>query len=191
MLADSSRINCGLPQLPEGAPPELFQQFYALYSAIHKLEKLVAQFSGADQYPNDWWPQLTLDDSIYAGGDNRLYVRQGDALTFGECVNLYSNAGVLTVRKANATTNVKFACGFVTSNDHVSAIGEFCEVMVGNAMLTGVGGLAVGTRYFLSTVDGLVTNAAPVAAGNIEQVIGIALAPTRLYMNLNFGWIQH
>lgn len=189
-IVNSSKINAGLPQVPDNVPVELFQAFLPTYNAIHNLERLLSQYAGVDTYPPEWWSQLTLDDTIYLGGTTRWYPIAFEPLAFGNCVAPILDAGVLKVRKANATTNVKFACGFVTSPNPVVA-GQNVEVMVGQGFITGVAGLVAGQRYFLSTVDGLITNVAPVAAGNIEQVVGLAMAGNRLLMNLNFGWIQH
>ena len=190
-LDNSSFIQTGLALTPESAPPELYNEFYKIYTAVHNLERFLSEFAGVDEWPTVAWSQLSLDQTIKEGNMNRWYPKQSEALTFGMAVSPILDAGELKVRKANATTNAKFCCGFVSSSDHNSSIGSNCEIMIGAALIKGITGLITGSRYFLSTTDGVVTNAAPVAAGNIEQVVGLALASNRLLMNLNFAWVQH
>jgi len=186
-----SKIQTGLPQFPEGVPKELFSQFFNIYTAIQNLARQLSTYAGVDQQDTSVWNQVTIDDTILVGGMQRWYVIQYEALTFGQVVSPILDAGTLKVRKANATNNTKPACGIVISSNHISAIGAYCEVGIGIGLVTGISGMVAGTRYFLSTTDGLVSNTAPVAAGNIEQVVGWAMASNRLFMNLNMAWIQH
>lgn len=189
-IINSSVIASGLPQLPEGVPTEAYNHFLAIYNAIHKLEFLISQYTGADAQPADYWSQLTADSTVLSGNLNRFYLRAYEALDFGNCVSLINDAGTAKVRKANATNNTKPAFGFVNTTG-TTAIGGYCEVIAGMGLLTGISGLTPAARYFLSTTDALITNAAPVAAGNIEQVVGIAITSSRLFMNLTQAWIQH
>jgi hypothetical protein len=188
-LVNSSRINIGLPQLPDNVPSEFFGHFQPVYTAIHNLAKQLSQYAGVDEYPSDWWNQLTVDDTIYVGGTARWYTKAYEDLSVGHCVSPIIDAGSLKVRKANATNNTKPACGFVTAIG-TGAAGTEVEVMVGQGLILGVAGMTPGNRYFLSTSDGLITGVAPAAAGNIRQVVGLALASNRLLMNLNFDWTQ-
>lgn len=189
-LGNASKVNSGLPQLPEGVPPELYAHFVSLYNAIHNLERMISQYAGVDQSDSSIWNQLTIDDTIFAGNLNRWYVRANEAVSFGQVVSPILVGAELQVRKANATDNTKPAIGIVNSVNPVAA-GDFCEVIIANGLISGISGLTAGTRYFLSTSNGLITNVAPVAAGNIEQVVGFALASNRLYMKLDWGWVQH
>lgn len=191
MAIASSKIITGLSQLPEGAPPELFQQFTQLYNAIQNICKQISQFTGIDQQPSDVWSQLSLDDTIFGAAPARLYVKQNEALSFGHCASPILVGTELQVRFANATNNTRPAIGFVTSTDHIPSVGAFCEITLLQGLITGVNAMLVPNRYFLSTTNGLITNVAPVAAGNIEQVVGWALAGNRLIMNVDQAWIQH
>jgi hypothetical protein len=185
------RIILGLPQLPEGVPPELFNQFFIIYQAINNLLRQISQFAGIDAQDSTIWDQLSVDDTIWQIVPTRWYARQNEALNFGDAVSAFLSSGELQVRKANATDNTRPCIGFVTSQDHTSSIGSFCEVTASVGLITGISGMTAGTRYFLSTSAGLITSTAPVAAGNIEQVVGIALASNRLLVNINMAWVQH
>lgn len=186
-----SRVQTGLPQLPEGVPPELYSNFLTIYNSIHNLARQIATYAGVDEQPSDIWSQLSVDDTLIVGNMNRWYVKQNEALLFGQVVAPVLVGAELRVRKANATNNTKWACGIVSSSDHVSGADNFCEVRVGNWFCDGIAGLTPGARYWLSTVDGLITNVAPVAAGNIEQYIGWAVAGNRLLVDISGNYIQH
>ena len=98
-------------------------------------------------------------------------------LTAGDFVNLYLNGGVITARKADATTNAKPAHGFVTAN--VTSPANATVYMESNTN-TAVTGLTIGSDYWLSTTPGGVTTTAPSAAGNIVQYIGRATLTTAI-----------
>ena len=189
-MATGSRINVGLPQFPSGVPNELFSQFFTIYSAIQNLASQLSQLAGIDAQETDVWNQLTVDDTLWQINPGRIYLKQNEALNFGHCASLILSGTELQVRFANATNNTRPAIGFVTSTNHVSSVGQFCEVTVGIGLITGVASLIAPNRYFLSTTNGVVTNVAPAAGGNIAQVVGVALAANRLLMNIPQIWTQ-
>ncbi|MBC7426717.1 MAG: hypothetical protein H7321_09300 [Bacteroidia bacterium] len=94
-----------------------------------------------------------------------------EALLAGDFVNVYSNAGVLNARKADATTNTKPANGFVLAN--VASAGVATVYIIGQ-LNSAIAGLTVGSEYFLSTTPGTITVTSPSATGNISQFIGRA-----------------
>lgn len=98
-------------------------------------------------------------------------------LTAGNFVNLYDNAGTLTLRKADATTTSKPAHGFVIANSTSPASNTMYILGVQNAFQAG---MTVGIRQFLSTTPGGVTATAPSTAGNLVQELGIALSATEI-----------
>ena len=186
-----SRITTGLPQFPSGVPDNLFNQFFLLYQALNNLAAQISELSGIDAQDSSVWSQLTVDQTLWQINPGRFYAKQNEAVAFGACVSLFLVGAELQVRNANATGNAKQAIGFVSSTNHVVAVGSFCEVTVSIGLITGIGGLIAGSRYFLSTTNGIITNTAPVAAGNIEQVVGVAFAANRLLMNIDRAFIQH
>lgn len=100
-----------------------------------------------------------------------------EALTAGNFVNVYNNAGVISVRKADATTNSKPANGFVIAGFANAAVATVYMISQTNTAVTG---LTVGAEYFLSTTPGAVASAPPSAAGNIVQFLGFANSATSL-----------
>lgn len=191
MALNTSRVQTGLSETPEGVPDALYRVFFQLYTAIHNLEAFISAFTGIDPQPQSLWNQVSPLDTVMSGNLNRVYIQQFEPLGFGNCVSFVVDGGVLKAQKANATTNAKFAVGFVTSTTHIPLAGQFCEVTIGMGLITGVAGMIAGARYFLSTTPAIITNSEPVAAGNIGQVVGVALTNTLLFMNVTQTWNQH
>lgn len=113
-------------------------------------------------------------------------------ITAGALVNLYSNAGVLTIRNADATTNTKPAHGFVIASTTSPASATMYIFGQTNNFVTG---LTIGTKYVLSkTTPGGVTDIATFAgaqaSGNIVQEIGTALSATSVTTNQNQNYIE-
>jgi hypothetical protein len=127
-----------------------------------------------------------LDQSVMPvgmGAETITGVVASEAIAAGAFVNIYSNAGVLNVRNANATTNGKPATGFVLAAVANGAQATVYLISQTNNQLTG---LTIGADYFLSTVAGGVTNVAPSASGNVVQYLGTAHSTTALiFTNTN------
>lgn len=100
-------------------------------------------------------------------------------LTAGQLVNVYNNAGTLSVRPADNTNPASFANGYVLSGISNAASGT---VYLGPGVITGLSGLTLGSSYFLGTV-GAVTTTAPSSAGTIVQPVGIALSTSSFEFN--------
>lgn len=100
------------------------------------------------------------------------------ALAAGDLVNVFNDSGVMKVRKADASTGVAPANGFV-----LEAYVATATATVYFAGLNGqVSGLTPGL-HFLSTTPGASSNVAPSATGNVVQRVGTALNSTTLFFN--------
>lgn len=186
---NNSLVATGLPQFPEGVPPEQFSAFQTVYAAIHNLERLLSFYAGVDSQPAADWSQLTADQTFFDGNLNRLVLRANEAISFGQVVAPILVGGEVQLRLANATNNTRWACG-ISITSGIIPIGSFVEIKT-RGIFEGIGGMIAGSRYWVSTAAGSVQNAAPVAAGNIEQVAGWAVAPNRLICNFDSFFIQH
>lgn len=100
------------------------------------------------------------------------------AISAGQMVSLYDNAGTLTARPADCTAVGSEANAFATAAVASSATGVFTM----SGIVTGLSSLNPGTTYFLSTV-GAVTTTPPATAGNVVQTVGKALSATSLQFN--------
>jgi hypothetical protein len=110
------------------------------------------------------------------GADTSSIV-SSENLAAGYLVNIWNNAAVANVRKADATVAGKEAHGFVLAA--VTAPAAATVYFEGSN--TGVTGLTPGPQ-FLSATAGLCTATAPSAAGNVVQRVGFATSAT----NMNF-----
>lgn len=186
----NSPITLLLGQFPEIEDPRLFAGLLPVYTAINQLQAGISQYCGIGQYPSDQWNQLSASRTVYPQNHHRLYVPASEAISYGNMVNLYNNAGALNARNANATNNTKPCYGFCNQLGGTAGAGAFTEVIVLTGLIV-TSGLTPGTRFFLSTTNGLVTATAPVAAGNIAQVLGIALSATEFLFDASLQWVQH
>lgn len=123
-----------------------------------------------------------LDTSMMPSGvaaDTAVIVAS-EALSAGDFVNVWSNAGAFNVRKADASVSGKEAHGFVLSAVLIS----------GNATVysagpnTQVTGATPGTRYLSASTPGGSTATAPSGTGQVAQRLGVATSAT----SINFEW---
>lgn len=101
-----------------------------------------------------------------------------EALAAGDYVNLYSNAGVLNVRKADASGGVaKMAHGYVLAA--VSNAGT-ATIYYGN-LNNQKTGLTIGSQYWISgATPGAVVSTPPSTTAHIVQMLGVARSATEI-----------
>lgn len=110
-----------------------------------------------------------------------------EALSAGDFVNVWNDAGTAKCRKADASAAGKEADGYV-----LAAVSLAATALVyhegGN---TSVAGLAIGSRYYLSAASpGAATATPPDAAGNVLQYLGRAVSATKLVFEGDEGIVQ-
>lgn len=177
----------GLPQFPVNTDKNIEPDLRDIYNAIRNLAYQVGQYGGFEA------ADVGIDNatslSITAGAyKRRVYCKALEVMPFGAIVHFFNTAGVVTARFANATNNTRPGYG-INNTPGNCAIGDTIEVVLPGCYVTSIGGLAIGSRYFLSTVNGLITTVAPAVAGNIVEAIGFALAPNLLYFWPNTQWV--
>lgn len=97
------------------------------------------------------------------------------AIAAGDWVNIYDNGGTPSVRKADASSKITRAHGFVLA---AFADGASATVYTSGSN-TAVTGQTAGT-VFLSTTAGLGSNTPPTLSGEIVQQIGVAVSATQV-----------
>lgn len=120
-----------------------------------------------------------LDDSMMPvgiGADTKV-IEASEALASGDEVNIWTDAGAIKVRKADASTTGKESNGFVLAS--VTSGADATVYFEGtNTQKTG---LTPGASYYLSaTTPGGVVTAAPSTVGQVVQFIGKAVSATEL-----------
>jgi hypothetical protein len=109
-------------------------------------------------------------------GANAVTATASATISAGMLVNIYNNAGVLSVRPADSTAVGSEANGYAPS---ATANGGTGTVNLGAGLISGLSALTIGTNYYLGTV-GAPTTTVPSTAGNIVQYVGKALSATSL-----------
>lgn len=187
-----SRINSpfslNMPETPQTNNKELFSELAIIYNALQTLQQAISTYTGAAPPPSEYWAVLTPGETLFPQNHNRFYPISSENIAAGAVINLWNNAGVLNVRNANATNNTKPCHGYAPATIVSPARGE---IVLFNGLCTSIAGMTPGQRYWLHTVNGLIVNAPPVAAGNIEQAVGLALSATVLYFITDLDFIQH
>lgn len=187
-----SRINSPfslqIPDTPVTKVKEVYGDLAAIYNGLQILQQAFTDYCGIVPQQSDYWAQLSFANTLFPQNPSRIYPIASENIATGAMVNLFDNAGTLMARNANATNNTKPCHGFAPLSFAAAARGE---VDLFNGYCTSIAGLTKGTRYFLSTVNGIITAVAPVAAGNIEQPVGLALSATEMYFITNLAFIQH
>lgn len=123
-----------------------------------------------------------------------LSVVFSEAVIFGAMVNLWLTGGALEARNANSGTGgsggvVQPAHGFCSSPGGV-LLGKTGFIQRGVGICNGLSGLTVGSDYWLSTTNGVISVTKDTSAGHIEQHVGVATSTTALSFTTS-PWIQH
>ena len=123
-----------------------------------------------------------LDISVMPSGISASTVSATatEAITAGDWVNLWFSGGVLSVRKADATTNGKQCNGFAVAGIASAATGT---IYLGGQN-TNVTGKTIGAMQYLSTTPGASVETAPSGSGNLIQQLGPAISTTVVRTNL-------
>lgn len=95
------------------------------------------------------------------------------ALAAGDFVNVFNDSGTAKVRKADASSGVAPAHGFVLQAVTTGATATVYWSGLNNQ----VTGLTPGTQY-LSTTAGASSHTAPSSSGNVVQKLGFAVSAT-------------
>lgn len=182
------RLATSAPDLGN-VPPQVIAAFDEVYLVLNNLASAFVTLTGAGPINRSEWELRKNDPStLLATNTHRLYVQADEVLAYGEIVSFTNSGTDLRAILADATNNSRFAVGFVNNVDG-AGIGDVAEIIVGQGLLPS-SGLTPGDPYYLSTTPGFMAAAPAVAAGNIEQFLGVAASPNALFFNCGY-WIQH
>lgn len=109
-------------------------------------------------------------------GSATKIIASSEALSSSDLVNVWNDGGTVKVRKADGTTVGKEANGYVLAG--VSS-GANATVYFDDE-ITGLSSLTPGTRYYLHTTPGQLTDTPPSATGNVVQCVGVAVSATSI-----------
>lgn len=176
--------------IPSDIPAPLLPLFKPLYNAFQNIIQAFINYCGiSPRSPTQILSSAGDSSAILANNVHRFYVQSSEDIGAGAAVNLWPQIGIIFARNANATDASKPCDGFCSQTGGMPN-GTVGEVILNDGVNTQVAGLVVGTRYYLSTVDGSFTAIPPMAAGNLQQSLGIALS-TNILRFFTGPQIQH
>jgi len=119
---------------------------------------------------------VSLLPSAALNGSEDYVLIAFETLAAGDLVNVFANAGVASLRKADATDNTKPPMGYVQAGVTAGATGT---ARLGNGVITGMSGLVIGARYYASAATpGGITLTPPTVAGNVVYPVGRSKSTT-------------
>lgn len=173
---------------PTQHSPELRSAVTDIWNCLLQVQQAFNTTGGVGARPQAQQSLLAgSPDTVQSGNLNRMYVIGGIDMPQGTLINLFDFAGNTVARPADAANATTYCQGYVSDPNGLIA-GQVGEVMLANGIIP-TAGLVKGSTYYLA-VGGGVTTVAPVAAGNIEQLLGPALTATKLLFAAHH-WIQH
>lgn len=109
-------------------------------------------------------------------GPDTASIVASEALAAGDFVNIWNNAGVANIRKADGSTSGKEAHGFVLAAVSSSASGT----VYFEGTNTAVTGRTPGVQFLSATTPGSTQATAPTGAGQTVQRLGFATGATAI-----------
>lgn len=162
-----------IPDIPQDKYPDIYIDNLKLRNGIKILQGVLDTYTGALGEEPAYWGQQT-NPAAWNRIQNltRTYGVATENIAAGALVNFYNNAGVLGVRNANATAAGKPAHAWSTTAVTAGNPGEF--IQQGTCFL--IGSLTIGSTYYLSNTNGLISS----GSGTITQRIGYAIGTNTL-----------
>lgn len=148
-------------------------------------ERVVACLIDGEIVPIAAGDTITDSEGTAIGGAIQIAVAAED-LNGGDLVSLSYSAGSVQAEKADALSAGKEAQGFILKS---TISGETVPVYMAGMNIELVG-LTPGTRYYLSTLAGEVTDTPPSGSGNVVQYVGKAISTTSLAFTAADGVIN-
>lgn len=187
----NSNVDLGIPDTPpDGVKnPEVRGVYEFVINTINNLVRAIEQFVEPTTKDITQWSQILPTDTLLRFQAGRLYVVASENIAETAFVNLHNAAGILNVRNANSAGG-KPAHGYCNIPGGVVA-GNRTEIILSQG-LRAVAGLLPGQAIYLSNVNGIPSTVPDVAAGRLEQFLGIGVAPGIAYIDISLGqYIQH
>lgn len=172
-------ITSGLPSYPSGLSDKDTALVLPLYRAVNNLANKVSAVTGHQQLAASELTFVNPFDVLLNVRTNVVFAEATEVLSLGMAVNIYDNAGVVSVRKADRTLT-RPAHGLVNSLNG-AAIGDICEILFMQGRSQGVTGSTLGTPYYLATA-GTVTATKPTTG--MVQAVGWGLGTSGFYLNV-------
>lgn len=188
----SSPVDFRIGQTPPGVANfnEAQNAVADIYASLQQMIHTFIDIGGIGPQPAALWEALNGSTrGLTEGNTRRLICRASQTLLFGNIISLHIGSdGKIQSRLAAATSATLVADGFCSQPGGIIG-GQLGEVILGAGVVL-LNGIVVGQRYWLAPTPGLIIDAPPVAAGQVEQYLGIGIDTTHLWFQCGM-WLQH
>lgn len=111
-------------------------------------------------------------------------LQASEALAEGDLVNVWSNAGTPSARKASASAGYE-AHGYVLA----AVVAGASATVYFDGRDDKLTGLTAGVQYLSATTPGRCSTTIPTTTGHLVQRVGLAVAATRLYFRAGEAYV--
>lgn len=172
-------VSAGLPLYPAGLSDKEAAIIVPIYNAINALSQQVAAVTGNVRYTEG--EQATYDQftKLISAREQKIFVKAGEALAYGNVVTLSLSGGKVTAFKADATDLAKPGHAIVDAPAGI-ALNGYGEAILLTGRTLGITGTTFMAPYYLSTA-GQVQATRPHGPGIITQFIGYGLGSAGFY----------
>lgn len=172
-------VSTGLPSYPSGLSDKEAALVLPLYKAIATLTQQLSYVTGNVQYSNSEQGSINPFTKLISEREQKIFVKAGEALAFGNVITLTTSGGVIVAYKATSSDVTKPGHAIVDDPAGI-ALNEFGEAILLTGRTTGITGTTFGTVYYLGTA-GQVQSARPQGPNILTQIIGYGLGTAGFY----------
>lgn len=172
-------VSTGLPSYPSGLSDKEAALVLPLYKAIATLAQQVSYVTGNVQYSGGEQAVLNPLTKLINEREQKIFVKAGEALAFGNVITLTVSGGVIVAYKATSSDITKPGHAIVDDPAGIP-LNEFGEAVFITGRTTGITGTVFGAVYYLGTA-GQVQLARPQGPGILTQIIGYGLGSAGFY----------
>lgn len=172
-------VSTGLPSYPSGLSDKEAALVLPLYKAIATLAQQVSYITGNVQYSNSEQGALNPLTKLISEREQKIFVKAGEALAFGNVITLTTSGGNIVAYKATSADVTKPGHAIVDDPAGI-ALNEFGEAILLTGRTTGITGTTFGAVYYLGTA-GQVQLARPQGPNILTQIIGYGLGTAGFY----------
>lgn len=172
----------GLPSYPSGLSDKDAALVLPLYRAINALAQQLSVVAGAVQYSSAEQAQVSQLSKLTSTANQKLTVKAGEALAYGQLLTLSVVSGKIVAMKADASTLTKPAHAVCDTPGGI-ALNAFGDAVFMTGLTAGISGTVLGAAYYLSTA-GTIQISPTVATGVLNQVVGIGLGSAGFYLDI-------
>jgi hypothetical protein len=166
-------LSSGLPSYPSGLSDKDAGLVLPLYRALNSLAQQLSSLTGNVQYSAAEQAGVDQFTKVISQRTSKMFVKAGEALSYGNVLTLVIEDGKVVAYKADATVLTKPAHAILDVPAGLAA-GAFGEAIFMQGKSSGITGTVFGAAYYLSTA-GQVQLTPPVATSVLNQIVGMGL----------------